>query len=144
MSLYVLKPKTENKSITQDHMIGTGKNLRAVYKLKKINNQNHQSFLYLVRKLGKGYLKQFSLPFVFTPSEKKAAGLLVVMLCYRKLAQSMKDENIIIFFTVFLIKSKNVIKKLFFFFISDLLFLYKMRHSCISFSYLITFSRRTV
>ena len=41
MSFYVLKPKTENKSITQDYMIRTGKNLRAVYKLKKISNQNH-------------------------------------------------------------------------------------------------------
>ena len=35
MSLYVLNPKTENKNITQDHMIGTGKNVKAVYKLKK-------------------------------------------------------------------------------------------------------------
>ena len=45
MSLYVLKPKTENKNITQDYMIGTGKNVKAVYKLKKkkrkkIDNQN--------------------------------------------------------------------------------------------------------
>ena len=35
MSLYVLNPKTENKNITQDHMIETGKNVKAVYKLKK-------------------------------------------------------------------------------------------------------------
>ena len=34
MSLYVLNPKTENKNITQDHMIETGKNVKAVYKLK--------------------------------------------------------------------------------------------------------------
>ena len=38
MSLYVLKPKTENKNITQDYMIGTGKNVKAVYKLKKKKN----------------------------------------------------------------------------------------------------------
>ena len=44
MSLFVLKPKTENKNITQDYMIGTRKNLKAVYKLKKNNNQN-QNYL---------------------------------------------------------------------------------------------------
>ena len=44
MSLYVLKPKTENKNITQDNMIGTGKNLKAFYKPKKINNQNSLGF----------------------------------------------------------------------------------------------------
>ena len=35
MSLHVLKSKTENKYVTQDYMIGTGKNVKAVYKLKK-------------------------------------------------------------------------------------------------------------
>ena len=35
MSLYVLKPKTENKNITQGFMIGTGKNVKTVYKLQK-------------------------------------------------------------------------------------------------------------
>ena len=39
MSLYVLKPKTENKIITQDYMIGTGKNVKTAYKLKKKNQQ---------------------------------------------------------------------------------------------------------
>ena len=49
MSLYVLKLKTENKNITQDYMIGTGKNVKVVYKLKKINNQNKNSlFLFEV------------------------------------------------------------------------------------------------
>ena len=32
MSLYVLKPKTENKNITQDYMIGTGKNVKSSLK----------------------------------------------------------------------------------------------------------------
>ena len=35
MSLYVLKLKTENKNITLEYMIGTGQNLKAVFKLKK-------------------------------------------------------------------------------------------------------------
>ena len=35
MSLYILKLKTENKNITQDYMMGTGKNVKVVYKLKK-------------------------------------------------------------------------------------------------------------
>ena len=49
MSLYVLKLKTENKNITQDYMMGTGKNVKVVYKLKKINNQNKNSlFLFEV------------------------------------------------------------------------------------------------
>ena len=30
MSLYVLKPKIKNKNITQDYMIGTGKNVKTV------------------------------------------------------------------------------------------------------------------
>ena len=45
MPLYVLKPKTENKSITQDYMIGTGKNVKAVYKFKK--NQLKIKILYI-------------------------------------------------------------------------------------------------
>ena len=43
MSLYVLKPKTENKNITQDYMIGTGKNVKVVYKLRK-NQQSESKF----------------------------------------------------------------------------------------------------
>ena len=35
MSLYVLKIKTENKSTSQYYMIETGKNVKAVNKLKK-------------------------------------------------------------------------------------------------------------
>ena len=35
MSLHVLKSKTENKYVTQDYVMGTGKNVKAVYKLKK-------------------------------------------------------------------------------------------------------------
>ena len=46
MSFYVFKPKTENKNITQDYMIGTGKNAKAVYKLKK--NQQPKSKLFFV------------------------------------------------------------------------------------------------
>ena len=34
MSLYVLKPKTENKNITQDYMIGTGKKCKGSLKFK--------------------------------------------------------------------------------------------------------------
>ena len=50
MSLYVLNPKTENKNITQDHMIETGKNVKAVYKLKKkTNNQDQNSFSFFSR-----------------------------------------------------------------------------------------------
>ena len=49
MSLYVLKPKTENRNITQDYMIRTGKNVKAVYKLKKINIQNQNSLCFLLR-----------------------------------------------------------------------------------------------
>ena len=56
MSLFVLKPKTENKNITQDYMIGTRKNLKAVYKLKKNNNQNHN------------YLRFFSREFIVSVS----------------------------------------------------------------------------
>ena len=56
MSLFVLKPKTENKNITQDYMIGTRKNLKAVYKLKKNNNQNQN------------YLRFFSREFIVSVS----------------------------------------------------------------------------
>ena len=41
MSLYVLKPKTENKNITQNYMKGTGKNVKTVY------NQNQNSLILL-------------------------------------------------------------------------------------------------
>ena len=56
MSLFVLKPKTENKNITQDYMIGTRKNVKAVYKLKKNNNQNQN------------YLRFFSREFIVSVS----------------------------------------------------------------------------
>ena len=45
MSFYVFKPKTENKNITQDYMTGTGKNAKAVYKLKK-NQQPKSKFFF--------------------------------------------------------------------------------------------------
>ena len=56
MSLYVLKIKTENKSTSQDYMIETGKNVKAVNKLKKINNQNEN------------YLRLFSTEFIVSVS----------------------------------------------------------------------------
>ena len=56
MSLFVLKPKTKNKNITQDYMIGTRKNVKAVYKLKKNNNQNQN------------YLRFFSREFIVSVS----------------------------------------------------------------------------
>ena len=56
MSLFVLKPKTENKNITQDYMIGTRKNVKAVYKLKKNNTQNQN------------YLRFFSREFIVSVS----------------------------------------------------------------------------
>ena len=46
MSLYVLKPKTENKNITQDYMIGTRKDVKAVYKLKKSNQKSKLNSLH--------------------------------------------------------------------------------------------------
>ena len=46
MSLYVLKPKTENKNITQDYMIGTRKDVKAVYKLKKSNQKSKSNSLH--------------------------------------------------------------------------------------------------
>ena len=49
MPLYVLKPKTENKNITQDYMIGTGKNVKAVYKFKKKSTQNQNSLHFFSR-----------------------------------------------------------------------------------------------
>ena len=66
MSLYVLKPKTENRNITQDYMIRTGKNVKAVYKLKKINIQNQNSLfpfegIYSVYQ----FLYFYNLPFAF-------------------------------------------------------------------------------
>ena len=56
MSLYVLKLKTENKNTSQDYMIETGKNKKAVNKLKKINNQNEN------------YLRLFSTEFIVSVS----------------------------------------------------------------------------
>ena len=47
MSLFVLKPKTENKNITQDYMIGTRKNLKAIYKLKKKQQSKSKLFTFL-------------------------------------------------------------------------------------------------
>ena len=43
MSLYILKPKAENKKITQDYLIGTEKNVKVVQKLKK-NQQSKSTF----------------------------------------------------------------------------------------------------
>ena len=45
MSLYVLKPKRENKNITQDYMTGIRKNVKAVSKLK--NNQKTKSKFFM-------------------------------------------------------------------------------------------------
>ena len=56
MSLYVLKLKTENKNTSQDYMIETGKNVKAINKLKKINNQNEN------------YLRLFSTEFIVSVS----------------------------------------------------------------------------
>ena len=47
MSLHVLKSKTENKYVTQDYMIGTGKNVKAVYKLKKNQQSKSKFFTFL-------------------------------------------------------------------------------------------------
>ena len=50
MSLHVLKSKTENKYVTQDYVMGTGKNVKVVYKLKKkkINNQHQNSLRFFL------------------------------------------------------------------------------------------------
>ena len=42
MSLYVLKPKTENKNIIQDYMIGTGTKCKSSLKFKYILNTAKQ------------------------------------------------------------------------------------------------------
>ena len=47
MSLYVLKPRKENKNITQDYMVGRGKNVKAVYKLKKNQQSKSKFFTFL-------------------------------------------------------------------------------------------------
>ena len=49
MSLYVLKAKTENINITQDYMIETGKNVKAVYKLKKNQQSKSKFFQFLFK-----------------------------------------------------------------------------------------------
>ena len=46
MSLYVLKSKTEKKT-AKDYMIGTGKNVKAVYKLKKNQQSKSKFFTFL-------------------------------------------------------------------------------------------------
>ena len=65
MSLYILKLKTENKNITQDYMMGTGKNVKVVYKLKKINNQNKNSLCFSLRCLSVSLFLQPSTTFCF-------------------------------------------------------------------------------
>ena len=47
MSLHVLKSKTENKYVTQDYLIGTGKNVKAVYKFKKNQLSKSKFFTFL-------------------------------------------------------------------------------------------------
>ena len=47
MPPYVFKLKTENKNVTRDYMIGTGKNVKAIYKLKI--NQNQISLFFSLR-----------------------------------------------------------------------------------------------
>ena len=49
MPLDVLKLKTENKNVTRDYMTGTGKNIKSVCKLKKINNRNQNSLRFSSR-----------------------------------------------------------------------------------------------
>ena len=69
MSLYVLNPKTENKNITQDHMIETGKNVKAVYKLKKKQKKQSRSkfFQFLFKGISSvcQFLYFYNLPFAF-------------------------------------------------------------------------------
>ena len=47
MSLYILKPKAENKKITQDYLIGTEKNVKVVQKLKKNQQSKSKFFTFL-------------------------------------------------------------------------------------------------
>ena len=67
MSLYVLKPKTENKNITQDCMIGTGKNVKVVYSSEKINSQNQNSLRFFLSEfiVSVKFLYFYNLPFAF-------------------------------------------------------------------------------
>ena len=67
MSLYVLKPKSENKNITQDYMIGTRKNVKAVYKLKKNQQSKSKFFTFLFEVIYSvcQFLYFYNLPFAF-------------------------------------------------------------------------------
>ena len=47
MPPYVFKLKTENKNVTRDYMIGTGKNVKAIYKLKKNQQSKSNFFIFL-------------------------------------------------------------------------------------------------
>ena len=67
MSLYILKPKSENKNITQDYMIGTRKNVKAVYKLKKNQQSKSKFFTFLFKVIYSvcQFLYFYNLPFAF-------------------------------------------------------------------------------
>ena len=67
MSLHVLKSKTENKYVTQDYMIGTRKNVKAVYKLKKNQQSKSKFFTFLFKGIYSvcQVLYFYNLPFAF-------------------------------------------------------------------------------
>ena len=72
MSLDVLKPKTENKIITQDYMIGTGKNVKTAYKLKKKINNENQNYLSF-------YSREFIVSLSFLISTKFRLHLSIIL-----------------------------------------------------------------
>ena len=67
MSLYVLKPKTENKNLTQYYTIGTGKNVKPVYRLKKNQQPKSKFFTFLFEGTYSvcHFLYFYNLPFAF-------------------------------------------------------------------------------